>query len=62
MKVPSDILDAADSRQETFLSLLDLSAAFDTVDHDLLLVHLDSGDLIRYRWIRAGVAQVVPKR
>ena len=42
MKVPSDILDAADSRQVTLLGLLDLSAAFDTVDHDILLVRLET--------------------
>ena len=35
MKVLSDILDAADCRQVTLLGLLDLSAAFDTVDQRL---------------------------
>jgi len=40
MKVLSDILDAADSCQVTLLGLLDLSAAFDTVDHDILLTRL----------------------
>jgi len=40
VKVLSDILDAADSRQVTLLGLLDLSAAFDTVDHDILLRRL----------------------
>jgi len=42
MKVLSDIRDAADSRQVTLLGLLNLSAAFDTVDHDILLVRLES--------------------
>jgi len=32
----SDVLMAADTRQVTLLCLLDLSAAFDCVDHDLL--------------------------
>ena len=41
VKVMSDILDAADSRQVTLLGL-DLSAAFDTVDHDILLVRLET--------------------
>jgi len=49
MKVPSDTLDEADSRQVTLLALRDLSAAFVTVD------------LIRYWWICARVAQVVRK-
>jgi len=40
MKVLSDILDAADCRQVTLLGLLDLSAAFDTVDHNILLQRL----------------------
>ena len=40
LKIFSDILDAADSAQVTLLGLLDLSAAFDTVDHDILLTRL----------------------
>jgi len=42
LKVLSDILDAADSGQVTLLGLLDLSAAFDTVDHDILLTRLQT--------------------
>jgi len=37
LRVWSDILAAADQRQVTLLGLLDMSAAFDYVDHDLLL-------------------------
>ena len=40
LKIFSDILNAADSAQVTLLGLLDLSAAFDTVDHDILLTRL----------------------
>jgi len=40
MKVLSDILEAADARKVTLLGLLDLSAAFDTVDHTILLQRL----------------------
>ena len=36
----SDILDAVDSAQVTLPGLLDLSADFDTVDHDILLTRL----------------------
>ena len=43
LRVWSDILMAADGRQITLLGLLDLSAAFDCVDHDILLTRLQSG-------------------
>ena len=54
LRVTSDILTAADNRQVTLLCLLDLSAAFDCVDHDILLQRLQhqfglSGDV--YRWM-----------
>jgi len=38
LKVLSDILQAVDQGDVTALVLLDLSAAFDTVDHDILLL------------------------
>ena len=40
LKVASDIFDYADAGQVTFLALLDLSAAFDTVDHHISLQRL----------------------
>jgi len=40
-KVFSDLLVTADSGQMSALCLLDLTAAFDTVDHDLLLLRLE---------------------
>ena len=43
LRVWSDILTAADQRHVTLLGLLDMSAAFDCVDHDLLLQRLQLG-------------------
>jgi hypothetical protein len=40
LRVVNDILRAIDSKEAVFLVLLDLSAAFDTLDHDLLLTLL----------------------
>ena len=47
LKVLSDILLAIDSGDLSALVLLDLSAAFDTVDHDILLRRLDKSYAIR---------------
>ena len=53
LRVTSDALTAADNRQVTLLALLDMSAAFDCVDHKLLLQRLEhrfglTGDVLRW--------------
>ena len=42
LKVQNDILMDLDSQHVTLLVLLDMSAAFDTVDHGVLLNHLST--------------------
>ena len=42
LKMCSDILSALDNKNVTLLSLLDLSAAFDTIDHSILLSRLQT--------------------
>ena len=41
LKIHSDILASVDAGKVTALTLLDLSAAFDTIDHTILLSRLD---------------------
>ena len=40
IKVQNDILSALDAGSSAILLMLDLSAAFDTIDHDILLSRL----------------------
>ena len=40
IKVQNDILSALDASSSAILVMLDLSAAFDTIDHDILLYTL----------------------
>ena len=42
LRVHNDILRALDGKKEVILVQLDLSAAFDTIDHDILIRRLQS--------------------
>ena len=56
MKVQGDILHAIGDRNAVFLVMLDLSAAFDTVDHDRLFHRLSSRLNITdtgFEWVRS---------
>jgi len=57
LKVLSDILIAADEK-DTLLALLDLSAAFDCVDHEILLSELQS-KLLWPGWCRSCVDTIL---
>ena len=64
LRVKNDILRAIDSKHGVFLVLLDLSAAFDTIDHDILLTRLRNIGVggTALRWIESymsGRTQVV---
>ena len=66
LKVKSNLLHAMDNQKVTCLVLLDLSAAFDTVDHDLLLnqLHLRygfDGTVLNWisRYLRSRTQQVL---
>ena len=41
LRIVNDILTASDAKQVSILTLLDLSAAFDTIDHSIMLCRLE---------------------
>ena len=56
LKLQNDVLTFFDQRMSVFLVLLDLSAAFDTVDHVILLNRLESRFHISgvvLRWVKS---------
>ena len=58
LRVISDLLSSMDKQEVTLLGLLDLSAAFDCVDHDILLARLErtfgiTGSALN--WIRSSL-------
>ena len=59
VKVHNDIVTAIDNQQQVILVLLDLSAAFDTIDHKILLSRLSTRFGIRgkvLRWFQSYLA------
>ena len=65
LRVHNDIVNAVNNKKGVFLVLLDLSAAFDTVDHDILLdflrdhIGLDGSVLSLFRSYLSGRTQCV---
>ena len=47
LRVVNDLLNAMDEDKISILLLLDLSAAFDTIDHQIFLSRLETGFGIR---------------
>ena len=42
LRVKNDILSAIDKKRGVYLALIDLRAAFNTVDHEMLLTFLEN--------------------
>ena len=62
LKVTNDVLCAMDNQQVTILTLLDLSAAFDTIPHDRFLMRIEHEFGIRgpaLEWFRSYLSDRV---
>ena len=61
LKIMSDILYVADRGDVTFLCLLDLSAALDTIEHDILVERLEKAFGLRgqvLEWIKSCLCRM----
>jgi len=58
LKVQSDIFNAIDKQENVFLSLLDLSAAFDTVEHVILLLVDKTLDMASREMLSIGLCPI----
>ena len=59
VRIQDDILQSLDNRKSTILVLLDLRAAFDTVDHQILLDRLDMFGIRgnAHKWMQSYLSQ-----
>src|SRR6218665_343366 len=60
LRLLSDVYAAIDSSQLTLLVLFDVSAAFNTVDHEILLKRLKC--IIWFIWHPAPLAEIISHR
>ena len=57
LRIQNDLLLAIDQRKLSALVLIDLSAAFDTIDHQLLLI---GSPQLWFNWSRPSHANFIP--
>ena len=59
LKVFNDLLMSMDEGKVSLLTLLDLSAAFDTIDHEILISRLEHDFCIWHFWLRSFMVRVI---